>query len=476
MSKINFHPRKLVGAAGQLNEIRTKTIYGRIASILGMLVEIEGVNEYLSVGDRVLVLNRDGEKIPSEIVGFKNNNALAMAFYNLDGVGLGAKVEITGAVPYVLPNNKWLGRVINAFGEPLDDLGPISQGDAPMKLRTTAPPAHQRARVAGKMDLGIKAINTFLTCCKGQRMGIFSGSGVGKSTLMSMLARYAKTDVNVIGLVGERGREVTEFIEDDLGPEGLARSVIVVATGDESPLMRRQAAYTTMAVAEYFRDQGNDVLCMIDSITRFAMAQREIGLSAGEPPASKGYTPTVFSELPRLLERAGPGYKDKGGSITGLFTVLVEGDDTNEPISDAVRGILDGHIVLDRKIAERGRYPSIDVLRSISRTLPDCNNDHQNEIVDRGRQLLAAYDNMAEMIRLGAYKQGSDPVTDEAIGYHTPLEDFLSQKIEESVTLEEGYARLESIFGMAPDAPQQPNEDDGQDIDVSGTDQADPAA
>jgi len=277
-------------------------------------------------------------------------------------------------------------------------------------------------------------------------MGIFAASGVGKSVLMSMLARYTAADVNVIALVGERGREVQEFIVDTLGEEGLARSVIVVATSDEAALMRRQAAYTAMAIAEYFRDQGQHVLCMMDSITRFAMAQREIGLSAGEPPTTKGYPPTVFGELPKLLERAGPGENGKG-FITGLFTVLVEGDDHDEPIADAVRGILDGHIVLERSIGERGRYPAINILRSVSRTLPACNSEAENALIAKARRLMATYDDMAEMIRLGAYRKGSDTLVDESIHYHDPLEQFLSQKPAERSNLAEGYAALAKILG-----------------------------
>jgi flagellum-specific ATP synthase len=278
-------------------------------------------------------------------------------------------------------------------------------------------------------------------------MGVFAGSGIGKSSILSMMARHTNAEINVIGLIGERGREAREFIEDHLGEEGLAKSVVVVATSDESALVRRQAAYMTMAVAEYYRDQRQQVLCMMDSVTRFAMAQREISLSVGEPPTSKGYTPSVFAELPRLLERAGPGAEGQG-SITGLFTILVEGDDHNEPVADAVRGILDGHIVLEREIAERGRFPAINILRSVSRTMPGCNTTDQNELIARARQLMSVYEDMAELIRLGAYRRGSDLKVDEAISHHDALEGFLSQEIEESTDLNNGYTELANILGL----------------------------
>ena len=278
-------------------------------------------------------------------------------------------------------------------------------------------------------------------------MGIFAGSGVGKSVLLSMMARYTEAEVTVIGLVGERGREVQEFLEDDLGPEGLARSVVVVATGDEPALMRRQAAYMTLAVAEYFRKQGKQVLCMMDSVTRFAMAQREIGLSAGEPPTTKGYPPTTFGELARLLERAGPGVAGEG-AITGLFTVLVEGDDHNEPISDAVRGIVDGHIVMERAIADRGRYPAINVLKSVSRSLPGAFTPQQNDIFRKSKQLISSYENMAELIRLGAYRKGSDAQVDEAILLYADIEDFLTQRKGDHSTIDESFSRLAAILGM----------------------------
>ncbi len=427
-----------------LTRIPEYHLYGRVTAVLGMLVEVGGVQRRLSIGDRCRIAARGRQHLACEVVGFRDDHAILMPFGALEGVGLGCKAEVVDVEPVVSPTEKWLGRVVNAMGEPVDGRGPLPEGDTTYPLRNRPPPAHARQRVRGKVDLGVRAINTFLTCCRGQRLGIFSGSGVGKSILLGMMARYTAADVNVIGLIGERGREVQEFIEDNLGEEGLARTVIVVATSDESPLMRRQAAYMTMALAEYFRDRDKDVLCMMDSITRFAMAQREIGLSAGEPPTSKGYTPTVFSELPKLLERAGPGCGR--GSITGLFAVLVEGDDHLEPITDAVRGIIDGHIVLDRTIAERGRYPAIDILRSLSRAMPDCNTAEENAIVLRARQMLANYEDMAEMIRLGAYRVGSDAKTDEAIKYYPALEGFLSQDRNDRSDLASGYAQLAAIF------------------------------
>jgi flagellum-specific ATP synthase len=356
-------------------------------------------------------------------------------------------VEVLEAVATIYPSDGWLGRIVNAMGEPVDDLGPLPRGGIPYALRGMPPSAHKRQRVKGKLNLGVRAINTFLTCCRGQRMGIFAGSGVGKSILMSMMAKYSQADVNVIGLIGERGRELQEFIQDDLGEEGLKRSVVVVATSDEYALMRKQAAYVTMAVAEYFRDQGKEVLCLMDSVTRFAMAQREISLSAGEPPTTKGYTPTVFAEMPKLLERAGPGVEGNG-AITGLFTVLVEGDDTNEPVSDTVRGILDGHIILDRAIAQRGRYPAINILKSVSRTMPGCNTDKENALIQVARTLLSTYEDMAEMIRLGAYRKGSDQQVDQAVQFYPAIEKFLSQRKNETTTLEAGYKELAQALGV----------------------------
>ena len=422
-------------------------VYGQVTAIVGLLVEIGGVQGGLSIGDHCRLIGRDDRRVVCEVVGFRDGRALVMPFGALDGVGLGCRAEIDATDPVIYPDSTWLGRVINAFGEPVDGGGPLPGGRIAYPVHNQPPPAHARNRVGGKVDLGVRAMNTFLTTCKGQRMGVFAGSGVGKSTLLSMMARHTDSEINVIGLVGERGREAREFIEDDLGPEGMARSVVIVATSDEPPLVRRQSAYVTLAVAEYFRDQGADVLCLMDSVTRFAMAQREISLSAGEPPASKGYTPSVFAELPRLLERAGPGGEGQG-SITGLFTVLVEGDDHNEPVSDAVRGILDGHVVLDRAIAERGRYPAVNILRSVSRTMPDCNTPEQNALVDRARQLLSVYEDMAELIRLGAYRHGSDAQVDEAIYYFQALDSFLRQTKTENTSLDICYQTLAEILDM----------------------------
>lgn len=426
-------------------------IHGRVRSVRGLLLEIAGPVHAMSVGARLCI--RDGLPAPvtAEVVGFRDGHALAMPFGPLEGVRLGARAVVEAGEATVRPSPAWLGRVINAQGEPIDGKGPLAGGPQTYRLRNSPPPAHARARVGTAVDLGVKALNTFVTCCKGQRMGIFAGSGVGKSVLLSMLARNTACDVSIIGLIGERGREVREFIADDLGEEGLARSVVIVATSDEAALMRRQAAYLTLTLSEYFRDRGRDVLCMIDSVTRFATAQREIGLAGGEPPTTRGYTPTVFTELPRLLERAGPGTGE--GSITGLFTVLVEGDDHNEPVADAVRAILDGHIVMERAIAERGRYPAINVLKSVSRTMPDCVDPDRLPLVARARALMGAYAEMEELIRLGAYRRGSNSQVDEAISYQPQFEAFLAQEKGGCWSLDDGYAELARILMReAPEA------------------------
>jgi flagellum-specific ATP synthase len=374
-----------------------------------------------------------------------------MPFGALSGLGPGSAARFrpsTAGEPNggtLSVSDDWLGRVLDPLGRPLDKRGPLPPGPLARRMHASPPEATQRARLGPRLDLGVRALNCFATCRQGQRLGLFAGSGVGKSTLLAMLARHTGCDVAVLALVGERGREVREFLEDDLGEAGLARSVVVIATSDSPPLLRRQAAFTAMTVAEHFRDRGKSVLLMMDSVTRFCLALREIGLSAGEPPATRGYPPSVFAELPRLLERAGPGIEEPDGTaghITALFTVLVEGDDHNEPVADAVRGILDGHIVLDRRIGEGGRYPAIDVLRSLSRAVPGCNAPEENALSRRARALLALYADMADMVRLGAYRAGSDPAVDEAVALAPRIEAMLRQQRDDPTGIIESFAAL----------------------------------
>ena len=440
--------------AAAIERLDPLTISGRVAAVNGLLIEARGGLTRLAVGARAEIV-RFGEKpLSAEVVGFRDTRALLMPFGPVEGVAPGAEIRIEPLGSAVRPTKAWLGRIVDAFGQPVDGKGPLPQGAAAYPLRAAPPSAHARARVGERLDMGVRAINAFATCCRGQRLGVFAGSGVGKSVLLSMMAKNADCDAVVVGLIGERGREVREFIEETLGEEGLKRAIVVVATSDEPALKRRQAAYMTMAIAEYLRDQDMEVLCLMDSVTRFAMAQREIGLAAGEPPTTKGYTPTVFTELPKLLERAGPGPirpdGTRAGPITGIFTVLVDGDDHNEPIADAVRGILDGHVVMERAIAERGRFPAINVLKSISRTMPGCHGPHEREIVKSARQALSAYTNMEELIRIGAYRTGADPQVDRAITLNPALESFLAQDKDEVTSLDEGFQRLDAILNGAP--------------------------
>ncbi len=442
--------RNLVAAIERIDPL---TVSGRVSAVNGLLIETRGALTRLAVGARAEILRRADAPLVCEVVGFQGESALLMPFGAVEGVAPGAELRIAPELASVRPSLAWKGRIVDAFGDPIDGKGPLPQGRAPYPLRAPPPPAHARGRVGQRLDLGVRAMNVFTTCCRGQRLGVFAGSGVGKSVLLSMLAREASCDAVVVGLIGERGREVREFIEETLGPAGLRRAVVVVATSDEPALKRRQAAYLTMAIAEYLRDQDQQVLCLMDSVTRFAMSQREIGLAAGEPPTTKGYTPTVFTELPKLLERAGPGPirpdGTEAGAITGLFTVLVDGDDHNEPIADAVRGILDGHIVMDRSIAERGRFPAINVLRSISRTMPACQTPEEREITAEARKVLASYSNMEELIRIGAYRSGADPEVDRAILLNPALEAFLAQDKNEVTSLRDGFAMLGGIVGQA---------------------------
>jgi flagellum-specific ATP synthase len=440
-------------AHAAFSTVQPAWLQGRVSAISGLAVEITGLDAQLSVGDRVVLSARDGRAVPAEIVGFRGQAARAMAFAQLDGIGPGSLARAsldagrtvrTGRRASLAPCDAWLGRVIDPAGHPLDGRGVLPRGDHPRPVRANPPEATGRARLGPRLDLGVRVLNTFTTCRQGQRLGLFAGSGVGKSTLLSMLARYTACDVAVLALVGERGREVREFLEDDLGPEGLARSVVVTATSDTPPLMRREAAYAAMTVAEHFRDQGKSVLLLMDSVTRFCLALREIGLSVGEPPATRGYPPSVFAELPRLLERAGPGPERAGGAghITALFTVLVEGDDHNEPVADAVRGILDGHVVMERRIGEAGRYPAVDVLRSLSRTVPGCLEGDEPTLVRRARAILATYADMADLVRLGAYKAGGDPEVDEAVALAPRIEQMLNQSRDAPASLAESFAAL----------------------------------
>ena len=437
--------------SARLHDLARFRLEGRIAGLSGLIVDIDGLAGHASVGDRLLLAGKDGQTVPAEIVTFRHGLAQAMPFGRLDGLGPGAAAVFQvqadssthgGSLPVA---DGWLGRVLDPLGRPLDRRGPLPAGRRCRQVRATPPDAPLRARLGARLDLGVRALNCFATCRQGQRIGLFSGSGIGKSTLLAMLARHTACDVAVLALVGERGREVREFIEDDLGEAGLARSVVIVATSNSPPLLRREAAFAAMAVAEYLRDQGKSVLLLMDSITRFCLALREIGLSSGEPPATRGYPPSVFAELPRLLERAGPGLDRRDGPvghITALFSVLVEGDDHNEPVADAVRGILDGHVVLARRIAERGRYPAIDVLRSLSRAVPGCNAPEENALSRRARALLALHEDMADMVRLGAYRAGSDPAVDEAMALAPRVEAVLQQQRDEHSNMAESFALL----------------------------------
>lgn len=428
-----------------IEQIPVLTIFGRVRSVHGLMIKATANSNIVSVGTQCqIALGEDRRPLMAEVVGFEEGQALIMPYGTMEGVRPGARVDFFDNQGEVYPHESWLGRTINGLGQAVDEAGLLMQGAQAMPLRQSPPPAHARQKITDRIDVGVKAINTFLTTCRGQRLGIFAGSGVGKSKLLSMLARYTDCDVCVIGLIGERGREVREFIEDTLGSEGLKKSVLIIATSDESPLMRRRAAYLTMSVAEYFRDHGKSVLCLMDSVTRLAMAQREIGLSAMEPPTTKGYTPSVFVELAKVMERAGPGIST--GTITAFFTVLVDGDDHNEPIADAARGILDGHIVLERSIAERGHYPAINILRSISRLVPTCHSDEEQQLVRRARGLLSIYEDMADMIRLGAYRRGSNDEVDESIQYQPQLQAFLSQHHAQKVSIDQSFDQLGEVF------------------------------
>lgn len=414
---------------------------GKVVNVVGLTIESAGPDAKL--GD-ICNIYPDSEEainaIPAEVVGFKDKKTLLMPYEAVDGIGLGCIVENTGSPLLVTVSNALLGKTLDGLGRPVD--GEEIVGES-YPVEATAPDPMSRAIIDEVLPLGVKAVDGLITVGKGQRIGIFAGSGVGKSTLMGMFARNTKADINVIALIGERGREVREFIERDLGEEGMKRSVVVVATSDRPALERNKAAKTATAIAEYFRDQGKDVLLMMDSLTRFSMAQREIGLASGEPPVTRGYPPSVYSEMPKLLERAGRASK---GSITGLYTVLVDGDDFNEPITDTARSILDGHIMLSRKLGHKNHYPAIDILQSISRCMSQIAAREHKQAASRLKTVLATYNEAEDLINIGAYKSGSNPSIDYAISKIDEVNGFLCQDVEEKYAFEESVSLLEDLF------------------------------
>lgn len=415
--------------------------YGKVAKVVGLTIESIGPEARLNDLCRIY-LDKDMEQyVMAEVVGFSDSRLILMPVDSVDGVGVGCAVENTGHPLSVFVGDELLGHTLDGIGRPTDgaDISLVTQ----YPVEAMPPDPMARKIISEVLPLGVKAVDGLITVGKGQRIGVFAGSGVGKSTLLGMFARNTKADINVIALIGERGREVREFIERDLGPEGMARSVVVVATSDKPALIRNKAAKTATAIAEYYRDQGKDVLLMMDSLTRFSMAQREIGLASGEPPVTRGYPPSVYSEMPRLLERAGTNDR---GSITGLYTVLVDGDDMNEPIADTARGILDGHIVLDRKLAHKNHYPAIDVLQSISRVMSAIATKEHKQIAGTLKNVLATYNEAEDLINIGAYKVGSNPDIDYAMKKIKEVNGFLCQQTDEKFLFEEEISLLENVF------------------------------
>jgi len=421
--------------------------HGKVVDLIGLIIEATGLEA--EIGEVCHIdTGRGRDAVPAEVVGFRAGRTLLMPLGEPAGLGPGATVVASGQ-PFRVPvSDTLLGRSLDGLGRPIDGLGPVSVKQSRPALATPPDPL-ERPRITERVSLGVRALDAMVPCGRGQRLGIFAGSGVGKSSLLGMIARSTSAQVNVICLVGERGREVREFIERDLGPEGLARSVVVVATSDQPALVRIKAAFTATTIAEHFRDQGADVMLMMDSVTRFAMAQREVGLAIGEPPATRGYTPSVFALLPKLLERSGTA---AAGSITGLYTVLVDGDDFNEPIADAVRSILDGHVVLSRDLAHAGHYPAIDVLASVSRLVGEVTARETREAAGEVRRLLAAYREKEDLIAIGAYQAGTDPTTDAAIATRPAILEFLRQSLEDPSTADVADAGVAALVGP-PAAP-----------------------
>lgn len=414
-------------------------IEGKVKKIIGLTVEVEGIKAF--VGELCTIYNERNVPIKCEVVGFKDNEVILMPLGELSGISPGCKVVPERKPLSVKCSDNLLGKVLDGLGNPLNE-DEIGFGED-YPLDNSPPDPLKRRRIKDVLPTGVRAIDGFLTCGEGQRIGIFAGSGVGKSTTLGMIAREAKADVNVIALIGERGREVLDFIQADLGEEGMKKSVVVCATSDKPALIRLKGALTATAIAEYFRDQGKKVILMMDSVTRFAMAQREVGLAIGEPPATKGYTPSVFAKLPILMERSGTSDK---GSITAFYTVLVDGDDFNEPIADAVRGILDGHIVLSRALAHKNHYPAIDILNSVSRLMPSIAEDNHKDAASKARDLLATYKEAEDLINIGAYVSGSNKKIDVAVQYNPYIEKFLKQGIKEKCGFDESVRTLTSMF------------------------------
>lgn len=436
MSRI-FDPGKYLSA---IYAADTMKLNGKITQIVGLVIESQGPN--VTLGELCYIYPRSqGEPIPAEVVGFRENRVLLMPVGEMQGIGPGCEVVSAHKTLKVSVGRQLLGRVLDGLGNPIDGKGPIIS-NTHYALTTAPPPPLTRRRITKKLSVGVRAIDSLLTLGRGQRVGIMAGSGVGKSTLLGMIARNTEADISVIALIGERGREVREFIERDLGEEGLKRAVVVVATSDQPALVRLKGAMTATAIAEFFRDQGMDVMLMMDSVTRFAMAQREVGLTVGEPPATRGYTPSVFAMLPKLLERSGTGDR---GSITGIYTVLVDGDDMNEPIADAVRSILDGHIVLTRNLAAQNHYPAIDVLASVSRVMLEITEKEHVQSAQRLRTLLATYREAEDLINIGAYVQGSNGNIDKAIAVIDEIKKFLQQDVNENTPVAETVERLKIL-------------------------------
>lgn len=430
----------------ELPSIDSYRRFGKINRVVGLLIESKGPSS--SVGDVCIIhMKSGGRKVLAEVVGFKEENILLMPYTSVAQISPGCLVEATGKPLEIKVNDQLLGQVCDSMGRPMSGMH-FSMAFSTVPTNQSPPDPMKRPRITEQIELGIRSVNGLLTVGKGQRVGIFAGSGVGKSTLMGMIARNTSADLNVIALIGERGREVREFLEKDLGPEGMARSIVIVATSDQPALMRIKGAMTATAVAEYFRSKGKDVLLMMDSLTRVAMSQREIGLAVGEPPTTKGYPPSVFAMLPRLLERAGT---DVRGTITAFYTVLVDGDDLDEPISDTARGILDGHIVLDRQIAQKGQYPAVNLLKSVSRVMSEIDTPEHLRAAGRFRALLAQYTESEDLINIGAYKQGSSSAIDEAIHFHPKIIRYLCQPESEKVSLQEAIDELISEFGRDAD-------------------------